>query len=598
VAAVAVPAPVAKRSVPGWFWPAALVAGLIAAGVFWYAKRPPAPPPALQFQQLTFSGHVRDAVISPDGKFLAHVDSTPAGTSLHLLSISSNSDVQIVPPGDRCCQSPSFSPDGGMVYYLQASQLKAVPVLGGATRTISTSACSGAGFSPDGRQIAYASDIGTLMLARPDGSQARTLATEQGGGFISACWNNGPGLPYHAPTWSPDGGRIAMLLGPAAGDMYVQTIKVSDGSIRNLGPGLQSPDGDLNWLPDGSGLVFTANRPELDPPQVWEMSYPGGQLTRLTNDLQGYMGASLAAGGALTLVHATPQATLWAQARAGGEFQALPGGGPNLDGQHGVTWTPADGLLTVRVFGTQSQLWAEDGNGANARALTMTGAPGLMRNPLVAPDGQIYFGGSANGVNGQWTVYTAQSDGSGLRPILHPAPGQIVAGLALVHGGRQIAYVLIDTNTEQHLWIANADGSEAHQLLSDYFLANSPAVSPDGNRLVAVRQVPRNGHEDVETVIVDLQSPTPLITAAKLPPGSQSPFQWTPDGRAIVYKLQQGSLDNLWALPWDGGTPRPLTHFDDLHISSYAYSHDGRLVISRRSPNSDVVVASGLGQSH
>ncbi|HEY8054881.1 MAG TPA: protein kinase [Terriglobales bacterium] len=602
-ASAPVAAPAARPTAPRRLWPVLAGVLIAALGAAWYLRRGPAPPPALQFHQLTFSGHVQDAVISPDGKFLAHVDSTPAGTSLHLLAISSQSDVQIVPPGDGCCQSPSFSPDGGMVYFLQNFQLKAVPVLGGAARNITgASACSGAGFSPDGRQIAFDSGIGTLMVARADGSQAHQLATEQGGGFVSACWNNGPGLPYHAPAWSPDGSMIATLLGPPAGDMYVQTVRVSDGSVHNLGPGLQSPDGDLNWLPDGSGLVFTANRPESDPPQVWEISYPGGQLTRLTNDLQGYMGASLAAGGTLTLVHATPQATLWAQARAGGEFQALPGGGANLDGVHGVSWTPTDGLLTVRVFGTQSQLWAEDGDGANARALAlsgMSGAPSLIRGPLMAPDGQIYFGGSANGANGQWNLYAAQSDGSGLRPILHLAPGQIVAGMGLVHGGRQIVYILIDTNTDQHLWIANLDGSGARQLLPDEFLANSPGISPDGNRLLAVARIEQGGRLKSEAMLVDLQGPTPTETVVKLPPGSLPPYGWTPDGKNVVYRQRQGSLDNLWMLPLEGGAPpHPLTHFDDLGLSNYAYSHDGRLVVSRRSPNSDVVVATGLGKSH
>ncbi|MGH9484770.1 MAG: protein kinase domain-containing protein, partial [Terriglobales bacterium] len=139
-----------------WLWPAIAVVVIAAAVLAWLRLRTPAPvaPPQLTFQPLTYSGHVVDAVISPDGKFLAHVDATPQGYALRLLSIASGSDIQIVPPGDGCCQSPSFSGDGGQVYFLQDRVLKAVPVLGGAERVIAHGACSGAGFAPDGSEIA------------------------------------------------------------------------------------------------------------------------------------------------------------------------------------------------------------------------------------------------------------------------------------------------------------------------------------------------------------------------------------------------------------------------------------------------------------
>jgi len=591
----AVPA-AAKRRAPGWLWPAAALVVLLAAAAVWYLRRGPAPPPVLQFHQLTYSGHVLDAVLSPDGKFLAHVDSTPAGTSLHLLSIASHSDVQIVPPGQGCCESPSFAPDGSQVYFLQDYKLKAVPVLGGAVTNIAGMACSGAGFSPDGSQIAFMSDIGKLMLARPDGSQARLLATETaGGGFISACWNNGPNA-YHAPVWSPDGKLIATLLGPATGAMRVQVVDTGSGSVRNFGPALQSPGEDLNWLPDGRGLVFTATIPDSDPPQLWEISYPAGRMTRLTNDLQGYIGASLAANGTLSLVHAAPQASVWVQSKPGGTFQELPGGGASRDGMHGLAWTPGGDLLSVRAFGSQSQLWIQDAKGGNAHALAIPGAPAMMQHPVVAPDGQIFFTGSNDGVNGQWNLYNVHSDGSGLRPLLHLQPGQIASGgLVLVHGGKQIVYLQIEKNTDQHLWIVNADGSGAHQLLPDYFLAAALAASPDGSRLLAVRRLGTVG----QAVLVDLHGAAPILTAiADAFKGTRNPYAFTPDGRAVVYKHRQGSSDNLWVFPLDGAKPYPLTHFDDLSIPAYDLSHEGLLAVSRRSPNSDVVVATGLGQSH
>src|SRR6185437_12623919 len=256
-----------------------IAAAAIVVGGGWWMLRPraAAPPPRLQFRQLTFSGNIEDAVISPDGKFLAHVDLGRDGTSLHLLSVANGSDVQIVPAGGGCCQSPSFTPDSNAVYFLQNRTLKAVPVLGGALRTIADNACTGAGFSPDGAQIAYVADqtrTMSLVLARADGSQPRPVhATPPGSGYTSQCWGI-PGEASHSPAWSPDGQWIVLDRSGIDNTGTLEAIRAADGSVRDWGPNVGFNAQDPVWLPASRGVLFTAPIPQAAAPQVWSLPFP------------------------------------------------------------------------------------------------------------------------------------------------------------------------------------------------------------------------------------------------------------------------------------------------------------------------------------
>src|SRR6185437_12962573 len=284
-----------------WIGIAAVVV-LAAAGWWWWQARAnrSAAAPNLSFRQLTYSGQVQDAAISPDGKFLAHVEAGPQGSSLHLLSVATggaggsagSSDVQIMPPAPGCCTSPTFSPDGSTVYFVEDRTLKMIPVLGGAVHTVADLVCSGAGISPDGLHIAYlAANPGAdqLMLANADGTQDRVLHDPRPDGYDSRCWLGGPLYP-DAPAWSPDGTTIAVQSSGAGANTFDHVILISarDGAARTLGPDLGQSSSDIAWLPDGSGLLLALAKPWTTPSQVWEITNPGGKLIQLSHDLQGF----------------------------------------------------------------------------------------------------------------------------------------------------------------------------------------------------------------------------------------------------------------------------------------------------------------------
>ncbi|MGN6592296.1 MAG: protein kinase domain-containing protein [Terriglobales bacterium] len=586
----ALPAPAKPRR---GLWPV-LAAGLVAAtGLAWWQLRPaPAPAPVhLQFRQLTFSGQVMDAVISPDGKFLAQVLAGAQGTSLHLFSIANGSDVQIVPPGDGCCQSPSFSADSNAVYFLRNRVLQAVPVLGGEIRTIAAAACSGAGFSPDGSHIAYVISTlpnTTLVVARADGSDPRSLyATDSNSGFTSVCYG-APGSITHAPAWSPDGSTIAAAEGTNIQQGRILLVSAATGKARALPPDVNFSGSDVSWLPDGRNLVFTAAMPVSAPSELWKINVGDGQLIQLTNDLQGYSSASLARNGEMTLVHSTPQYSLWTQSRPGGTFAQLPGAGSSLDGVNGLTWTPQDHLLLIRSLAGKLQLWSENADGGDLHKVLADNLPDESLGLEMAANGQIVFAG---GVSPPY-IWRLDGDGSNLVRLVTPAAnGQV--GFPSLAAGNQVVYVNF-AGGDQSLWSVPLAGGTPRQVWKGFIFADGIAVSPDGNRVFAISR--GAGSSEVhQPVVVRLDGGQPQVTPVGLdfktmPP----PYGWTADGRAITYVLNQGPTDNIWAFPLAGGKPYAVTHFPDQHIAAYAFSKDGRLAISRGTNNSDAVVVTGL----
>ncbi|HWG36964.1 MAG TPA: protein kinase [Terriglobales bacterium] len=579
---------------PRWLWSGTAALALLLAAAAWWALRPRPPAPIdLQFRQLTFSGHLVDAVISPDGKFLAHVDLGPQGTSLHLLSISSGSDVEIAPPAAGCCFSPSFSPDGGQVYFLQGHALQAVPVLGGAVRTVVADSCTGAGFSPDGSQIAYvvmAAPLFRLMLAHADGSAARQLLQlPQGDGILSRCWSSGPGQLAHAPAWSPNGRSIAMSVLPVNGDGHVTLVDVPSGKMRDLGPAMATSGADLNWLPDGAGLVFSTSQPANTASQIWQLDYPSGRFTRLTSDLQGYQAVSLAASGQLSVVHDAPQYSVWVQTRPGGGFQQLPGGGANREGEFGLAWTRDGRLITTRNLGGVQQLWSQASDGSDGHAIAVDHLPPLSYLRASAANGQMLLGSQGEPAS----IWRLNGDGTGLTELIKPPPGADAYGASLVNGGTDVAFMMVGADGDQGLDTVPLAGGTPHKVWNGFIFAGSTPASQDGTRVLVIARPAAGTSARFGYVRLDGGQPqfVSLPIDSKTMLGN---YDWTADGKAIVYRSSHGSADDLWALPLDGGKPFPLTHFNDLKIAFYRSSSDGRLAISRGTRNRDAVVATGL----
>lgn len=154
----------------------------------------------MQMTRLTFTGRVKDAAISPDGKYVAFVNFDSGRRSVWVYQIATASSMELVPNdigpwpwGARL----TFSPDGTYIYYESLDSaagtglygLYRVPMVGGTPRKLVSDVDSAVTFSPDGKRLAFMRNSNelaeaALISAESDGTNERKVAVrKQKGGF-------------------------------------------------------------------------------------------------------------------------------------------------------------------------------------------------------------------------------------------------------------------------------------------------------------------------------------------------------------------------------------------------------------------------------
>jgi Tol biopolymer transport system component len=74
-----------------------------------------------------------------------------------------------------------------------------------------------------------------------------------------------------------------------------------------------------------------------------------------------------------------------------------------------------------------------------------------------------------------------------------------------------------------------------------------------------------------------------------------SVIQWSPDGKSIIYTSSANNVTNIWSQPLDGRPPKQVTNFNDLFMTSFAWSRDGKqLACTRGALVRDAILVTGV----
>lgn len=570
----------------------------IAAGVLLYklpaATNPPAPA-AKHFQdvklaKLTGTGKVTNAVVSPDGKYVAYAMNEPDGQSLWLRQVSTSSNIRIIPPAEGIYWGLTFSPDGEYIYCVVFEgnrgdpTLYQVPVLGGVAKRLPNSPDSAISFSPDGKMFAYVHASATsgrslLMVANADGSGNHPIAERKQPEYF---------LPYpSAPAWSPDGKAIACAVRSGEKDYNARLVSVGveDGAEVTLTAKPWTSIRRLAWLADGSGVVMTAQAQSAAFFQVWLVTFPGGEASAITNDFSEYGSIGLTSGSdQLAAVQTNALFGLWVA--PGGEVHSPRQIASESGELPDFCWTADNRIVYRSIASGTPSAWVMNADGREKKQLTTD--PLGEKGMSVSSNGRfIVF---ASNRAGRFNLWRIDSDGANLKQL---TDGMGEAFPQCSPDGRWVVYQSGVGNVHSTLWRISIEGGEAAQLTKTYSVY--PAVSPDG-KLIAYFYMDKEKPSSPWRIGVASFADGAFVTSVEIPPTVISRFvRWTPDGKALAYIADEGEVSNIWAQPIDGSPAKKLTDFKTETVIAFAWSHDGKqLLVSRGAITSDVVILSDL----
>jgi Tol biopolymer transport system component len=564
----------AKENKVGAGFVAAVLALLLAAagfGVYSFLQKSKQQPfDKFKITNLTNTGHVFRAAISPDAKYLLQVHDEGGLQSLWLRHIATGSVAQVVAPTATRYQALTFSPDGSYLYFLRRDEaehiigiLYAAPVLGGTPHVVAKDVDSPITFSPDGQHFAFLrekhdSPYWDLVEMKSDGSDERQIFKDQN--ILSDSFT---------PAWSPDGKSILIPVVQPTKDALggIKRVDVATGKLSDLVVAPSQIFYEPVWMPDGRGLII----PSMDlssgslQNQLGYLSYPDGAYRLFTHDTNSYRNPSLAADGKTLVASET---------KASSELGVAPASSPSELKQVPVSsredlwrwgWAP-NGKLLIPHAG-QIKLVGQNGE----ETVLLDETTYISDQTRACGPQQIVFRRVSRTGASKVSLWKMDANGSNVTQLTF---GQNDREALCSRDGKWVYYI---NQTDNQVEKVSIDGGKPQVVVNEASVYQFD-LSPDG-KWIASTQVSEDDHK-----LIVRMDPTgggkPVLTDAD-PRMTSSPI-FTPDGKSFVYVVREKGVDNLWEQSLDGKDRKPLTNFSKDLIFRYAYSQDGSQIAVER----------------
>ena len=569
----------------------ALIAAAVYGGYSLSGRKHSEPFENFTISQITNTGKVGDAAISPDGKFLLSTTVEGGKQSLWLRNIATNSDTQLTPPSDASYSSLAFSPDGNYIYFRKLHtdwfDLLRAPVLGGSPQVVVRNIDGDITFSPGGKRMAYVRmndpEVGKfqVLTANADGTDEKMLAGGRLHDFLNAV------------AWSPDGKQIASAI-PGLADALggIQLVDATTAKTQMLGQ-FNKRLLDMTWFPDGHGLLATyPSTPLFGRVQVGFMSNPGGQFRNITNDTNSYGRLTLSADGkTLVTVQQKNSQTLYLLPAAG--FAGQPPNPAPAQNKDSFWFGWASNRDLYFDGGTLLRVSID---GRNKTTLLSDPTGGIMM-PVSCRNGYVLLLRPTHDGGNKLSTWRVDADGSNPKQL---TDGTLDGGHQCSPDSKWAYYYDFDAVRIKRVPV-NGGASETVPgtvIPQTYIGSTVVYVSPDGKLLAfLVAKLEPTGPTRIALVNLDA-GPEPPSRMLDPNPRISGWVGFTPDGKSLLYPINENGVENLWRQPLDGSSGRQITHFQSDGIVMFEFSPDGKILgVLRSHAESDVVLLRDTGSS-
>jgi Tol biopolymer transport system component len=366
------------------------------------------------------------------------------------------------------------------------------------------------------------------------------------------------------PSLSPDGRSVAFVSN-RDGHYNIYVGLISGGKLVQItnDPNLKSRPA---WSPDGSTIAF-ARLNESGIWDIWQVPALGGTPRRL---ILNAVDPAWSPDGHSLAYENVSTGTIWVSNASGQNARQLAPPEPGLEDTE-PRFSPNGRRIAfaARSGGPYGELGAADLDSGKAHLLTHDGA--LAVSPAWSPDSRfIYFASSRGGTINIWKM---GADGSGLWQVTAGAGDD--AELDVSADGKRIVF----STLRENIGLAQLDlqakpGQSVKPLTTDPARNQfGPTYSPDGNRLAYFTNFKGAENEAIWVADADGLNAVQLVRDER---GSAFPA-WTPDGKYLVYTSFVPSVGKgeFRSTPISGGVPQTLT---EVGWGIADVGRDGRLL--------------------
>ncbi len=338
------------------------------------------------------------------------------------------------------------------------------------------------------------------------------------------------------------------------------------------------------WSPDGKGVAFAARQSETDPYQVYVHYLDSSNATQLTKIPEGGLPVAWTKAGRVVFRSPKEPAGLWSVSPVGGEPEPLLA-------VRGL------GSADVSRDGSAVAYYEPDKNGNyNVMLSAPAGSPATPYAPAPFVTKAAFNGYQVKFSPDRKQILLLRNPTTGEEAWLMPyppdpsnPPHRILEKFPLststptvswMPDNRRVVLAMSTGAEPSQLYVADTVSGEYSVLSSGTTGQGTPAVSPDGSRLVFAE-----GALEFDIVSADLANAavTPLLATNR----SEDAPAWAGNGSAMVYLTNRNGAPEIW-LHKPGEGDRPLVTNRDFQgdntrfLMGPALSPDGNRMIYRR----------------